>query len=90
MSRKTKADLTLLAITIAWGASFPLMKNILEYVPAYAFISIRFFMAAAVLSVLFYKNLKKINIRVLKFWKMKKYMPVSGRKTGMKESVDVN
>ena len=66
MSRKTMADLALLAIAIAWGASFPLMKNILEYIPAYAFITIRFFLAAAVLSVIFHKDLKKINKQVLK------------------------
>jgi drug/metabolite transporter (DMT)-like permease len=67
MSKKSIADLTLLAITIFWGASFPLMKNILEYIPAYAYITIRFFLAAAVLTVIFHKDLKKINKQVIKY-----------------------
>ena len=67
MSKKTKADLALLAITIIWGVSFPLMKNILEYVPAYAYIAIRFLLAAAVLTVIFHKDLRKIDKQVLKY-----------------------
>ncbi|MGE5614937.1 MAG: DMT family transporter [Bacillota bacterium] len=67
MSKKTKADLMLLAITIVWGVSFPLMKNILEYIPAFAFITMRFFLAAAVLTVIFHKDLRRIDKQVLKY-----------------------
>ena len=55
----------LLAITIVWGASFPLMKMVLAYIPAYAYLSVRFLLAAAVLAILFHKSLGKINKRVL-------------------------
>ncbi len=65
MSKKIRADIILLVITIVWGASFPLMKIVLEYIPAYAFLTMRFIFAAVVLIVLFHKNLRKMNRRVL-------------------------
>ncbi|MEN6314710.1 MAG: DMT family transporter [Clostridiaceae bacterium] len=65
MSKKLRADIILLAITIVWGASFPLMKMVLAYVPAYAYLSMRFLFAAVVLVVLFYKNLKKLCKRTI-------------------------
>ena len=65
MSKKIRADLMLLAITIVWGASFPLMKMVLAYIPAYAYLAVRFLLAAAVLAILFHKSLGKINKRVL-------------------------
>lgn len=55
----------LLAMTIVWGASFPLMKIVLEYIPAFAFLSIRFMAAAIILSVVYYKSFKKLNKRAL-------------------------
>lgn len=65
MSKKLRADIMLLIITIVWGASFPLMKRMLEYVPAYAYLTMRFFLAAVVLVVLFRKSLSKFNKRAL-------------------------
>ena len=65
MSKKLKADIILLMITVVWGASFPLMKIVLEYIPAYAYLSLRFLSAALVLIILFHKNFRKINIHTL-------------------------
>lgn len=65
MSKKLRADVMLLAITVVWGASFPLMKIVLEYIPAYAYLSMRFLLATVILVVLFHKNLRKLNKRVL-------------------------
>lgn len=65
MTKKLRADLILLAITIVWGASFPLMKMVLTYMPAYAYLSIRFIIACAVLTALFHKNLRRFNRRTL-------------------------
>lgn len=67
MTRKLKADLSLLAITVVWGASFPLIKVVLEYIPAFAYLSLRFLLAAAVLAAIYHRNLKKINKRALKY-----------------------
>lgn len=65
MSKKIRADLTLLAITVVWGASFPLMKMVLDYIPAYAYLSMRFLLAAAVLAVIFHKNFTKLSKKTL-------------------------
>lgn len=65
MSKKLRADIILLAITIVWGASFPLMKMVLVYVPAYAYLSMRFLFAAAALAALFHSSLKAISKRAL-------------------------
>ncbi len=65
MSKKLRADVLLLVITVVWGASFPLMKMVLDYVPAYAYLSMRFLLAAAVLTAIFYKSFRHFNKRVL-------------------------
>lgn len=65
MSKKLRADVILLVITVVWGASFPLMKMVLAYIPAYAYLSMRFLFASVILVVLFHKNLRKINKHVL-------------------------
>lgn len=65
MSKKLKADLVLLIITVIWGASFPIMKIVLAYIPAYAYLTLRFFLAAAVLTLLYPSSLKKLNKRTL-------------------------
>jgi drug/metabolite transporter (DMT)-like permease len=65
MSRKLRADVLLLTITVVWGASFPFMKLILAFVPAYAYLSMRFLLAAAVLAIIFHKSFAKFNKKVL-------------------------
>lgn len=65
MTKKLRADLSLLGITVVWGASFPLMKMILAYIPAYAYLSIRFLLAGVILAVIFNKSLRRINKQTL-------------------------
>ncbi len=65
MTKKIRADIILLLITIVWGASFPLMKMVLEFIPAFAYLTLRFFIAAAVLTLLFHKSLRKMTKRTL-------------------------
>lgn len=65
MSKKLKADILLLVITMIWGSSFTLMKNVLEHIPSFAYLSLRFIIAALVLMIIFYKNLKLINKRAV-------------------------
>ena len=65
MSRKIRADMMLLAITVVWGASFPLMKMVLAYIPAFAYLSLRFLLAAAVLALIFNKSLLNVNKRAV-------------------------
>ncbi len=65
MSKKLKADMILLAITVIWGASFPIMKIVLEYIPAYAYLTMRFLLAAFVLSAIYHKRFKKFSKKTL-------------------------
>ena len=67
MTKKLKADLLLLTITVVWGSSFPLMKIILDFMPSFAYISLRFLLAAFLLVVIFHKNFRHFNKRTLLF-----------------------
>lgn len=66
MSQHWKADLSLLSITIVWGSSFILMKNLLDYTPVFAYLALRFLLASAILFILFRKRLKNITMKTLK------------------------
>lgn len=65
MSKKLKADMVLLVITVIWGASFPIMKLVLAYIPAYAYLTLRFLLAAVVLALIYPKSLKNLNKKTL-------------------------
>lgn len=65
MSKQIRADISLLAITAIWGSSFTLMKNVLDHIPSFAYLSLRFIIAAAVLLVIFYKKFRLINRKAL-------------------------
>lgn len=67
MTKQIKADLFLLSMTAIWGSSFILMKNVLEHIPSFAYLSLRFIIATIVLVVIFYKNLKTANRKVILF-----------------------
>ncbi len=63
MTKQLKADLSIFSITIIWGSSFIVMKNISEDIPAYVYLAMRFSVAAIVLTIIFYKHLKKMSLR---------------------------
>ncbi len=65
ISKQTKADLLLLTVTICWGSSFILMKNVLESTSVCSFLAIRFIAAAVVLLPVVYGHRKDIGPRVL-------------------------
>lgn len=61
MSHHWKADLSILTITVIWGSSFILMKNLLDYTPVFTYLAIRFLLASVIFCLLFFKRLRKIN-----------------------------
>lgn len=65
MTRQLKADLAILSITVVWGSSFILMKNITGNIPFYAYLFLRFSVAGAILFLIFIKTLRNMNKRVL-------------------------
>lgn len=67
MTKKLKADILLLTITVVWGVSFPLMKIVLDFMPSFAYLAIRFLFAAIILAVIFHKNFKHISKKTILF-----------------------
>lgn len=65
MTKQLKADLSLLAVTVVWGASFPIMSVAFKNVPPYTFIAIRYILAALILGIFFIKKFKNFNIKML-------------------------
>lgn len=61
MGNQIKADLSLLSITLVWGASFPIMSVAFKSVPPYSFIAIRYLLAGLILALIFIKRLKRLN-----------------------------
>lgn len=66
MSRNLKADLLLLACTLIWGASFVVVKAALVDASVFAFLAIRFAVAASVLAVLCIRDLRTLNAASLR------------------------
>lgn len=70
MSKQLKADLALLAVTLAWGSSFVLTKNALDHIATFNFLAIRFILAAIVSAIIFYKNIIKADKNSIKYGMM--------------------
>jgi drug/metabolite transporter (DMT)-like permease len=66
MTKQLKADLSLIAVTVVWGASFPIMSIAFKSVPPYSFIAIRYILSALILGAVFMKNFKNFNKEMLK------------------------
>jgi len=65
MTRQIKAALSILSITVVWGSSFILMKNITENIPFYAYLFLRFSIAGIILALIFIRQLGKISRKTL-------------------------
>ena len=59
------ATILLLIGTFFWGMTFVLVKEGIEIIDVYTFLGIRFFIAALVLAVVFYKELLKIDTKLV-------------------------
>jgi drug/metabolite transporter (DMT)-like permease len=66
MTKQLKADLSLIAVTVVWGASFPIMSIAFKSVPPYSFIAIRYILSALILGAVFIKKFKNFNKEMLK------------------------
>lgn len=67
MTKQIKADLALLLVALVWGASFALMKQAINYILPYTFLAYRYLIAALILCAVFYKSLKNINAKTLRY-----------------------
>lgn len=66
MKKSTKADLSLLLVTIFWGAGFPATKIALQTMGPYYHIGFRFAIASLLLAILFHKKLMGLNKNLIK------------------------
>lgn len=60
-----KAEMTLLGVVIIWGYTFPVIKNVLELIPPFTFLTYRFLLASSVIFLIFRKKLKGITIQTV-------------------------
>ena len=58
---KKLAKPALFAATLIWGSSFTIIKDVINTVPPFMLLSIRFLLSCALLCAVFCKSLKKIN-----------------------------
>lgn len=61
MSRSLKAHLLLIVVTFVWGSTFVLIKNALNDATPLLFNAIRMTLAAVVLGLIYWKNIRKVN-----------------------------
>lgn len=60
-----KAEMTLLGVVIIWGYTFPVIKNVLELIPPFTFLTYRFLLASLVILLIFRKKLKRITLQTV-------------------------
>ena len=60
MSQRLKADLALGACMFMWGATFVVVQNALTYASVFAFLSVRFVLAALVLLAIYWNTVRKL------------------------------
>ncbi len=61
-----KAEIYLLGIVIIWGATFAIIKDVLDQIMPFTFLAYRFLLAVLILSVIFWKKIKDIDKIILK------------------------
>ena len=68
MNRKSlTADLSMLAVAIIWGFTFPMVKDAVTGFPVYSFLAVRFAIASLVLLLLTWRLLRTIPVKWVAF-----------------------
>lgn len=67
MSKKNKADLSLILVTAGWGASFILSKQVLSELSVFNFLAFRFLIAFIIALVIFIKPMKNMSKETLRY-----------------------
>jgi drug/metabolite transporter (DMT)-like permease len=67
MRKQLIADIGLFLVTVGWGSSFILTKNSLDSMSTYNFLAVRFILAFIISSLIFLKNIIKIDKKTLKY-----------------------
>ncbi len=65
MSQRLKADLALAFCSLIWGATFVVVKNALEDASVFAFIAVRFGLAALLMGAIYWSALRQLTWRAV-------------------------
>lgn len=67
ISRKLEftSDISLFGVSLIWGSTFIIVKQAIEHVPTFSFLSMRFLIAVVLLSSICIKRFSKINRRLI-------------------------
>ena len=65
MSNRAKAEMTIFMITAIWGSSFIIMKNLLDDIPVFTYLTLRFAVASVALFFIFFRSLRIMKKRTL-------------------------
>jgi drug/metabolite transporter (DMT)-like permease len=61
LSKRVLADLALVCATLIWGATFVLVKDALRDISVFAYIAVRFLLAAVLMAAIFWRSLRRMN-----------------------------
>ena len=64
-SKRVRADLALLFCSLVWGSTFVLVKDALADVSVFAYLAVRFALAAVVMAFLYWRSLRALNRRTV-------------------------
>ena len=59
MSKRTKAELALIGVTIIWGSTFVMVKEALEQISTVLFLALRFSLAALALAAIYHRKVTR-------------------------------
>lgn len=63
--KRLRADLALGFSTLIWGATFVVVKDALSDVSVLMYLAVRFALAAAIMAVIFWRSLRKLNLQTV-------------------------
>ncbi len=55
------ATLALVLVTVMWGSTFVLIKNVVQTMPVLDFLAVRFILAGLVLAIVFHRNVRRLS-----------------------------
>lgn len=61
LSKRVLADLALVCATLIWGATFVLVKDALADISVFAYIAVRFLLAAVLMAAIFWRSLRRMS-----------------------------
>jgi drug/metabolite transporter (DMT)-like permease len=65
LSKRTRADLALCLCSLIWGSTFVLVKDALAEASVLAYLAVRFALAAALMGVLYWRSLVRLNSKTV-------------------------